>query len=129
MSTEESTDKNTSSAGPAVERTAPRAPLSIAYASIGLLSLIAEALPALLERSVQRGDRIVHQAQAKTQARHSTGRRKPTARISRQAQEEWQHQVDRLGLPTRREIEALNQQIDELGRQIDELAAQRTAAQ
>lgn len=128
MSTEEPREGDTPPIEQTTDRAAPNTSLNIVYAGIGLLSLISEALPALLERSVQRGDRIVHQAQTKTQARRSTGRRRPTARISRQAQEEWQHQVDRLGLPTRREIEALNQQIDELSRQIDELAAQRTAA-
>ncbi len=126
-----STEEPTGGSKPAIEQTtnqvAPQAPLNIVYAGIGLVSLIIEALPTMLERSVQRGDRIVHQAQTQTQARRSAGRHKPTTRVSRQVQDEWQTQIDRLGLPTRSELEALNQQIDELSHQIDELAAQHTA--
>ncbi len=128
MSTEGPTTGNTSPVKPAADQAAPHAPLSIIYAGIGLLSLMADALPALLERSVQRGDRLVHQTQAEARARYSARRPRPSARVSRRASEEWQTQIDRLGLPTRQEIEALNQQIDELGRQIDELAARHTTA-
>lgn len=88
-------------------------PRHFVLACIGLLSLLADELPALLERSVQRGNDVVERAQAAA-APHASA--------------EWQHELSHLGPPTHRDLEALLQQVAELEQQIDQIAAQRSAA-
>lgn len=84
-------------------------PRNFALACIGLLSLLADEIPALVERSVQRGSAVARRAQT-------------------EAGDEWQTELSRLGLLTHHDLETLLQQVTELERQIDQLAAQRSAA-
>jgi polyhydroxyalkanoate synthesis regulator phasin len=94
-------------------------PRNVVLACIGLASLLAEEIPALLERSVQRGSAVVEQAQ--TQARQ---RRAAAPRPS----DEWPIELSRRGVPTHRDFEALMQQVAELERQIDQIAEQRSVS-
>ena len=93
-------------------------PLNFALACIGLLSLLANEIPVLLERSVQRGNAVVERAQAEARRR----------RAEPQTRDEWQNELSRLGLLTHRDLEALLQQVAELEQQIDQIAARRSAA-
>ena len=99
-------------------------PRNFVLACIGLLSLMADEIPALLERSVQRGSTVVERAQAEARRRRAVP---PEA--ARPAQAEGQTDLSRPGLPTHRDFESLLQQVTELEQQIDQIAAQRTAAQ
>jgi len=99
-------------------------PRNFVLACIGLLSLMADEIPALLERSVQRGNDVVERAQAEARRRRAAP---PEA--ARQAHDEWQNELSHPGLPTHREFEMLLQQVAELEQQIDQLAARRAAAQ
>ena len=93
-------------------------PRNFVLACIGLLSLLADEIPELLERSVQRGNAVVEQAQAEARRR----------RAALPARDEGQDDLSRLGLPTHRDLEALLQRVAELEQQIDQIAAQRSAA-
>jgi hypothetical protein len=95
-------------------------PRDFVLACIGLVSLLADELPALLERSVQQGGRVVERAQA--EAKH---RRAVVVEAAPQAVDEWQNELARRGIPSHRDFEALLQQLIELERQLDQLAAQR----
>ena len=99
-------------------------PRNFVLACIGLLSLMADEIPALLERSVQRGNAVVEQAQAEARRRRAAP---PEA--AQQANDAGQTDLSRPGLPTHRDFEALLQQVTELEQQIDQIAAQRAAAQ
>ena len=99
-------------------------PRNFVLACIGLLSLLADEIPALLERSVQRGSAVVERAQ--TEAKR---RRAAPPEAAPQASDEWHPESSRLGLPTHRDFETLLQQVAELEQQIDQIAAQRPAAQ
>jgi polyhydroxyalkanoate synthesis regulator phasin len=97
-------------------------PRNFVLACIGLLSLLADEIPELLERSVQRGNAVVEQAQAEARRRAAPPEAAP------QATDEWQNELSRLGLPTHRDLEALLQRVTELEQQIDRIAAQRSVA-
>ncbi len=99
-------------------------PRNFVLACIGLLSLLADEVPALLERSVQRGNDVVERAQAEAKRR-----RAGPPEIAPQASDEWQAEMSRLGLPTHRDLESVLRQVTELERQIEQIAAQRTASQ
>jgi hypothetical protein len=92
-------------------------------ACIGLVSLLAEGIPTLVERSVQRGSAIVERAQVEAKQQRTA----PQAKVAPQALDEWQSQLARLGLPSHRDFETLLQQVNDLEKQIDEIAAQRAA--
>jgi polyhydroxyalkanoate synthesis regulator phasin len=94
-------------------------PRNFVLACIGLASMMAEEIPALLERSVQRGNAVVERAQ--TQARQ---RRAAAPRPS----DEWPIELSRRGVPTHSDFEALMRQVAELERQIDQIAAQRSVS-
>ena len=93
-------------------------PRNFVLACIGLLSLMADEIPTLLERSVQRGNDVVERAQAEARRRAAP-----------QAHAERQNELSRPGVPTHRDFEMLLQQVTELEQQIDQIAAQRAAAQ
>ena len=98
-------------------------PRDFALAGIGLLSLLADEIPALLERSVQRGSAVMERAQ--TEAKHRRAARvKNVSAISPEVQSE----LVRRGLPTHADLARLMQQVTELEQQIDRIAAQRTAS-
>jgi polyhydroxyalkanoate synthesis regulator phasin len=98
-------------------------PRDFVLACIGLLSLLADELPALLERSVQRGSTVVERAQ--TDAKR---RRTAPPEVTPQVSDELQKELSRLGLLTHRDLEMLLQQVTELERQIDQIAAQRSGS-
>lgn len=99
-------------------------PRNFVLACIGMLSLLADEIPALLERSVQRGNAMVERAQSEAKRRRDTPRRAAPPQISHELQSE----LSRLGLPTHHDFETLLQQVTELEQQIDQIAAQRAAA-
>jgi polyhydroxyalkanoate synthesis regulator phasin len=94
-----------------------------------MLSLLADEIPALLERSVQRGNVVLERAQTEAKRRHDTPRRAAPAHVPPRSSHELQSELSRLGLPTHHDFEMLLQQVTELEQQIDQIAAQRTAAQ
>ena len=98
-------------------------PRNFVLACIGLLSLMADEIPAVLERSVQRGNDVVERAQAEARRRHAA---LPPA--ARPANDERQNELSHPGWPTHRDFETLLQQVTELEQQIDQIAAQRAAA-
>jgi hypothetical protein len=94
-------------------------PRNFVLASIGLLSLMADQITALMERSVQRGNDVVERAQAEAGRRHAAPR----------ANDERQAELPHSALPTHRDFEVLLQRVTELEQQIDQIAAQRAAGQ
>ena len=98
-------------------------PRNFVLACIGLVSLMADEIPALLERSVQRGNDVVERAQAEARRRRAAP---PEA--APQSNDEGQTDLSRPGLPTHRDFETLLQQVTALEQQIDQIAAQRAAA-
>ena len=98
-------------------------PRNFVLACIGLVSLLADEIPALLERSVQRGNVVLERAQSEAKRRRATP--EGTPQISHEVHSE----LSRLGLPTHHDFEMLLQQVTDLEQQIDQLAAQRAAAQ
>ena len=129
MSTDKVPEAGAQPIEPAADRAAPQGSLNIVYATIGLISLIAESLPGLFERSTQRGSRLVQQARTQAQSRRAARRPRAEHKVAPQAPDQWQNQLDRLGLPSRQDIEAVTRQVEELERQIDEIVAQRAEAQ
>ncbi len=99
-------------------------PRNFVLACIGLLSLLADEIPALLERSVQRGNVVLDRAQREAQRRRAA-----PPEVAPQLSHELQRELSQLGLPTHRDFEALLQQVTDLEQQIDQLAAQRSAVQ
>ncbi len=96
-------------------------PRNLVLACIGLASLLADALPALLERSVQRGSVVLERAQREARTRR-------IAPPAEELPEETQLELSRLGLPTHRDLDSLLAQINELEQQIDRIAEQRSSA-
>ncbi len=97
-------------------------PRNFVLACVGLLSLLADEIPALLERSVQRGNVVLQRAQQEAQQRRTVSRETPP--ITPQVQ----HELAQLGLPTHQDFATLQQQLSELERQIDRIAEERAAA-
>ncbi len=89
-------------------KSSQHAPLGIirstAVISLGLVSLAGSVASVLVQR-------LLNPAQAKP-----TG-----ARVSKLVMDEWESDLARLNLPTRAEVEALNQQIAELEAQLDQI--------
>jgi hypothetical protein len=98
-------------------------PRNFVLACIGLLSLLVDEIPAVLERSLERGNTMLERAQ-----REAERRRAAPSEVAPPSSPEAQPEVSRLGLPTHRDFETLLQQVAELEQQIDRIAAQRTAA-
>jgi|GEM_PF-4018756 len=99
-------------------------PRNFVLACIGLLSLLADEIPALLERSVQRGSVVLERAQNGAQRRRTA-----PPDVVPQISHELQSELSRLGLPTHHDFAALLQQVTELEQELDQIAAQRAAAQ
>ena len=98
-------------------------PRNFVLACIGLVSLLADELPALLERSVQRGNVVLERAQ-----REARQRRAAPSDVGQSAGREVQTELSRLELPTHQDFATLQQQLIELERQIDRIAEERSAA-
>jgi hypothetical protein len=95
-------------------------PRNFVLACIGLASLLADEVPTLLERSVQRGSAVVEQAQADAKRRRPQETPPPA--------DELQHDQSQGGPLTHRDYEQLLQHLIDLEQHIDELAARRSAA-
>jgi hypothetical protein len=95
-------------------------PRHFVLACIGLLSLLADEMPALLERSVQRGSSVIVRAQAEA------GRQGPT--VAPPVSHGVRSGLFRHGLPTRDDYLSLRRQVTELEEQIDRITAERGAA-
>jgi hypothetical protein len=108
----------------AANRSPIGSPRNFVLACIGLASLLADEIPALLERSVQRGNAVLERAQGEAERRRAAPP-DVTPRLSHDVQSE----LSRLGLPTHHDFEMLLQQVAELEQQIDQIAAQRAAGQ
>lgn len=96
-------------------------------ACLGLVSLLADEVPALLERSVQRGGQIVEQAQAEAKQRRHVPQTIAPQTIAPQVRDEWLGEMTRWGLLSHHDLERLLQQVTDLERQIDQIATQRAA--
>jgi polyhydroxyalkanoate synthesis regulator phasin len=107
---------------PAVNHGPIGSPRNFVVACIGLLSLLADEIPALLERSVQRGNAVLEQAQHEARQRRAP-------EVTPQITHDVQSDLSRLGLPTHHDFERLLQQVTELEQQIDQIAAHRVARQ
>src|SRR5512139_2696011 len=84
-------------------------PRNFVLACIGMLSLLADEIPALLERSVQRGNAVVERAQNEAKRRRAT-----PPEVAPQISPEAQSELSRLGLPTHHDFQTLLQQVTEL---------------
>jgi hypothetical protein len=98
-------------------------PRNFVLACIGMISLLADEIPALLERSVQRGNSVLERAQSEAKQRRAA-----PPEVAPQIAPEGQSELSRLGLPTHHDFETLLQQVTELERQIDRIAEERSAA-
>ena len=107
---------------PAANTSPIGSPRNFMLACIGLLSLLVDEFPALLERSVQRGSAVVERAQ------NESGRRRAAPKTTLPMLDEVQSELSRRGLLTHHDFEALLQQVTELEQQIDRIAAERAAA-
>ncbi len=99
-------------------------PRNFVLACIGLVSLLADEIPLLLERSVQRGSAVVERAQTEAGRRRAAPQKTAPPIL-----DELQRELSRRGLPTHHDLETLLQQVTELEQQIDRIAAQRAASQ
>ena len=98
-------------------------PRNFVLACIGLVSLLADEIPALLERSVQRGNVVLERAQ-----REAGQRRAAPADGVPPVSREVQTELSRLGLPTHQDFATLQQQLIDLEQQIDRIAEERSTA-
>jgi len=108
---------------PAVVSRPISSPRNFVLACIGLLSLLADEIPALAERSVQRGSLVLERAQA--EAKHRRTPLEAAANVSAEVQNE----LSQRGLLTHDDFVTLLQQVTELEQQIDQIVAQRAAAE
>jgi polyhydroxyalkanoate synthesis regulator phasin len=109
---------------PAVAGSPIGSPRNFVLACIGLLSLLADEIPELLERSVQRGNAVLERAQSE-----ANRRRVVPPEVTPHISHEFQHELSHQGLLTHHDFETLLHQMTELEQQIDQIAAQRAAAQ
>jgi hypothetical protein len=109
-------------ASSAANHTSIGSPRNFVLACIGLVSLLADEVPALLQRSVQRGNVVLERAQREARERRAAP---PEAASVTPA---LHHEITQLGLPTHQDFAALMQQVTELEQQIDRIAAERSAA-
>ena len=94
----------------------------LAYASLGLFSVMTDEVGAFYEKCVTRGEQKAKEAQAATRERQAAHR---TQRKTARAGQPIAAVLDRSGLATKSEMDALSAQVDALAREIDMLAEQR----
>ena len=99
-------------------------PRNFVLAWIGLLSLLADEIPALLERSVERGNAVMERAQTEAKRRRVT-----RPEVAPPGGNELQDELSRRGLPTHDDLAILLQKVSELEQQIDQIASQRAASE
>lgn len=94
----------------------------LAYASLGLFSVMSDEVESFYERCVTRGEQRAKEARASTGARQAARR---TRRKTAGAGQPIAAVLDRSGLATKSEMDALRARVDALAHEIDTLAAQR----
>jgi len=94
----------------------------LAYASLGLFSVMTGEVEAFYEKCVTRGEQKAKEARASTRERQATRRtRKKTAGAGQPIAAV----LDRSGLATKSEMDALIARVDALSHEIDMLAERR----
>ena len=94
----------------------------LAYASLGLFSVMTDEVGTFYEKCVTRGELRAHEARASTRRqqfarrprRTGAGARQPVASV-----------LDRSGVVTKSDMDALIARVDALAHELDELAEQR----
>lgn len=94
----------------------------LAFASLGLFSVMSDEVGAFYEKCVTRGEQKAKEARASTRGRQAARR---TRRTSAGAAQPIAAVLDRSGLVTKSEMDALSARVDALAHEIDALAEQR----
>jgi polyhydroxyalkanoate synthesis regulator phasin len=94
----------------------------LAYASLGLLGVVADEAEAFFEKCVTRGEQKANEVRASARERQAA--RRPRSRTARAGQPV-AAVLDRSGLVTKSDMDALSQQVDALSHQVDLLTEQR----
>ena len=94
----------------------------LAYASLGLFSVMTDEVGTFYEKCVTRGEQKAKEARASTRERHVARRtRKKTAGAGQSIATA----LDRSGLATKSEMDALSVRVDAVSHEIDVLIEQR----
>ena len=94
----------------------------LAYASLGLFSVMSDEVETFYERCVTRGEQRANEARASTRERQVARRpRRATARVGQPVAAV----LDRSGLVTKSDMDALSARVDALSHDIDVLAEQK----
>jgi polyhydroxyalkanoate synthesis regulator phasin len=94
----------------------------LGYASLGLLSVMTDEVEAFYEKCVARGEQKANEARASTHARQAARRpRKTTARVGQPVAAV----LDRSGLVTKSDMDALIARVDALSHEVDALVNQQ----
>ena len=94
----------------------------LAYASLGLFSVMTDEVETFYEKCVTRGEQKAKEARAATGERQVTRR---TRRKTAGAEQSIAAVLDRSGFATKSEMDALSAQVDALSHEIDALAERR----
>ena len=96
----------------------------LAYASLGLFSVMTDEVGTFYEKCVARGEQKAKEARASTRERHAVRRtRRKTAGVGQPIAAV----LNRSGLATKSEMDALSARVDALAHEIDILVEQRKA--
>ena len=94
----------------------------LAYASLGLFSVMSDEVGAFYEKCVTRGEQRANEARASTRGRQAARRpRRKTAAVGQPIAAV----LDRSGLVTKSDMDALSARVDALSHEIDVLAGQQ----
>ena len=94
----------------------------LAYASLGLFSVMSDEVGAFYEKCVTRGEQKAKEARASAPERQAARR---TSRKTAGAGQPIAAVLDRSGLATKSDMDALSARVDALAHEIDTLAEQR----
>jgi polyhydroxyalkanoate synthesis regulator phasin len=94
----------------------------LAYASLGLFSVMTDEVGTFYEKCVTRGEQRAHEARASTRERQFARRPRRTGAGARQPVAAV---LDRSGMVTKSDMDALSARIDALAHELDMLAEQR----
>jgi polyhydroxyalkanoate synthesis regulator phasin len=94
----------------------------LTYASLGLFSVMSDEVGTLYEKCVTRGEQKAKEARASTRGQQFARRPRRTGAGARQPVTAV---LDRSGVVTKSDMEALIARVDALAHEIDELAEQR----
>ena len=98
----------------------------LAYASLGLVSVMTDEVESFYEKCVTRGEQRAREAQAATRQRQFARRPKRAgAGAGARARQPVAAVLDRSGVVTKSDMNALIARVDALAREVDRLAEQR----